>query len=66
MFSPINPDAFYEALSPDLNVLGKPQTRARLRHEGKGCPYIKIGQRVVYRGCDVLAFLEQNTVETAA
>ncbi len=66
MFPKIDPDVTYEALNPALDVLGKAQTRARHRHEGKGCPFIKLGGRVLYRGSDVLAHLAENTVETAA
>jgi len=62
MFTEIDPDTYYEALSPALNVLGKPQTRARHRHEGKGCPYIKLDHRIIYHGKVVLEHLAENTV----
>lgn len=62
IYEKIDPDATYAAASPALDILGKEQTRARLRCEGKGAPYIKLGGRVLYRGKDVIAFLEANTV----
>lgn len=64
-FPPIDPTAYYESDAKELDVLGKPQTRARHRHEGKGCPFIKLGGRIVYRGSDILTYLEANTVQTA-
>jgi len=66
MFGSIDPDVTYEASNPALDILGKEQTRARLRCEGKGAPYIKLGGRVLYRGADVIAFLEANTVTPKA
>lgn len=60
----INPAAFYNNDAPELDVLGKPQTRNRHRCEGQGCRYIKLGGRIVYRGSDVLAYLEANTIQT--
>ncbi len=65
-FPAINPEQHYASDAPELNILGSKQTRARLRHEGKGCKYLKIGGRVVYRGADILAFLDQCEVQTAA
>ena len=62
----IEPDKFYPADAPELDVLGAKQTRARHRHEGKGCPYFKVGSRVFYRGSDVLAYVNERRVETEA
>lgn len=64
-FPPIQADLIYPANSPELDVLGSLQTRNRHRHEGKGCRFIKLGGRVVYRGSDVLAYLDANTIQTA-
>lgn len=61
----VDPIAFYGNDAPELDVLGSKQTRNRHRSEGKGCPFIKVGGRVVYRGSDVLAYLEENTIKTA-
>lgn len=60
----IDPDHFYPADAAELAPLGKPQTRARHRHEGIGCPYVKVGSRVFYQGSDVLAYLEARRVKT--
>lgn len=65
-YSKIDPAAYYDNDAPELDVLGKLQTRNRHRSEGKGCPFIKLGGRILYRGVDVLAHLEAHTVDTAA
>ncbi len=59
----IDPNAHYPNSDPELDVvLGERQTRNRHRHEGVGCPYYKLGSRIVYRGADLLAYLEANRV----
>lgn len=35
---------------------------ANLRNQGKGCPYIKLGRRVLYRETDVKAYEAQRRV----
>ena len=65
-FPKIDPDAFYENSAPEADVLGKQQTRNRHRSEGRGCPFVKIGGRVLYRGSDIIAYLDANTIKTAA
>ena len=62
----IEPEKFYPADAPELDVLGAKQTRARHRHEGKGCPYFKVGSRVFYRGADVLDYVAGCRIETEA
>ncbi len=61
---PIDPNKHYPNNAEELDVLGEPQTRARHRHEGIGCPYYKLGSRIIYRGSDVLAYLEAHRIET--
>ncbi|MEM8624436.1 MAG: MerR family transcriptional regulator [Pseudomonadota bacterium] len=61
---PIDPDTWYPADAPELDVIGARQTRARWRHEGRGPAYVKAGARVVYRGADVLRWLEARRVRT--
>ena len=58
------PEQYYTTDSPELRPFGAPQTFARWRHEGRGPAYCKSGSRVVYRGADVLAWLESHRVET--
>ena len=60
----ILPEGFYTPDSPELRVLAAVQTLARWRHESRGPAYMKSGSRVVYRGSDVLAWLDARRVET--
>ena len=62
----INPEAFYTPDAPELRILGAVQTLARWRHESKGPPYTKSGSRVIYRGSDVLAWLDARHIETGS
>ena len=59
-------ERYYTPDAPELRVLGAVQTLARWRHEGKGPAYSKSGSRIVYRGADVLAWLEARRVQTDA
>lgn len=60
----INPDGFYTPDAPEMRILGAVQTLARWRHEGKGPSYTKSGARVLYRGSDVLEWLNSQRIET--
>lgn len=62
---PFQPDKLYPAGAPELDVIGKPQTRAQWRSEGKGPPYIKSGSRVLYSGKDLIDWLKAQRVEPA-
>ncbi len=64
----IDPNAFYHDLDDDdaLRPLGKRSTRAKHRHLGVGCPYIKSGARVIYKGADILDHLDAQRVEPKA
>lgn len=61
----INPNQYYTPDAPEMRILGAVQTLARWRHEGKGPAYCK-GARILYRGADVLAWLEARRVQTDA
>jgi hypothetical protein len=37
------------------------QTLARLRHEGKGPAFVRVGSRIYYRASDVRAWLDVNS-----
>lgn len=58
-------NAIYENKDPQLDKLALPQTRAKWRHEGRGPAYIKSGSRVLYKGSDILSWLESRRVPTA-
>ena len=58
----IDPDKFYRTTDPLLVEIASKQTFARWRCEGKGPPFVKAGSRVLYRGQDILDWLEARTV----
>ena len=61
----IDPNAYYlnHEDGPQVRLLGEKQTRAKHRHEGKGCPYIKSGSRVIYTGRDILDTLHAQRID---
>lgn len=40
----------------------QPQTMSSWRHKGSGPPFIKVGKCIRYRMADLLAYLDQQTV----
>lgn len=42
-----------------------PHTLSKMRSEGRGPRYLKVGNRVFYRLSDLDAYLERSVVETA-
>ena len=58
----IEPDRFYRPSDPSLRKIATVGTLAHWRHRGLGPPYVRYGNRVLYRGRDVLAWLEGHTV----
>ena len=56
-------DRYYATDDSALLLLGKPTTLTRWRHEGRGPVYIRFGNRVLYRGEDLNAFLDGHVVE---
>ncbi|MCY4186879.1 MAG: hypothetical protein OXD30_00155 [Bryobacterales bacterium] len=67
MFNPetFKPEMLYQATDEALRQLGVGYwTLARWRSLGTGPRYLKIGNRVAYRGADLNAWLDRITVET--
>ena len=62
----IDPDAMYATSDPALAILGAPQTLANQRSRGLGAPYYRHGGKILYRGADVIEFLESKRVEPEA
>lgn len=60
----IEPNRFYPTNSPELRILGARQTLARWRHEGAGPAYTRAGGRILYKGSDVLDWLDRQRVAT--
>lgn len=60
----IEPDLWYIPTAPEMRVIGAKQTLAKWRHEGRGPAYFKCGSRVLYRGADLLDWLDAHRVTT--
>ena len=60
----IDPNLYYAPTAPELRPLAAVQTLARWRHEGRGPAFVKSGARVLYQGCDILAWLNANRITT--
>ncbi|MEC9433954.1 MAG: helix-turn-helix domain-containing protein [Pseudomonadota bacterium] len=62
----IEPESYYPTNAPEQRDVAAPQTFARWRSEGKGPAYIKSGSRVIYKGADLLDWLDRRRVSTDA
>ncbi|QTN34677.1 helix-turn-helix transcriptional regulator [Cognatishimia activa] len=62
----IEADRFYSPCAPELNTVAAKQTLAKWRSAGKGPAYIKSGSRVLYKGADVLEWLQERRVQPNA
>ena len=60
------PDRYYRTDDPALAVIATRGTLAVWRHEGKGPRYARFGNRVLYRGDDLNAWIDKHIVEPAA
>ena len=58
-----DPDRYYLATDPEMLMLGSPVTLAQHRYQGRGPRYVKLGRRVLYRGCDLNDYLDEHVVE---
>ena len=67
---PLDPDKFYRTRDPDLLEVIPYSTAAHMRVEGRGPNYLKLGKgrscRILYKGREVLAWLEGQTVRPGA
>ena len=61
-----DPDRYYRAFDPEMRLIATVGTLAVWRHEGKGPPYVRFGNRVLYRGSDVNTWLDERIVEPTA
>lgn len=59
-------DTLYRPNDPAMRVLAAPGVLAQWRHYGRGPRYLKIGGRVRYRGSDLNAWIEAQTVDPTA
>ena len=59
------PTRFYRTDDPALAVLGTRGTLSQWRHKGIGPPYYRFGNRILYLGADLNAWLDEHLVEPA-
>ena len=58
--------ALYRSTDPALLKIVRPQTWRKWRHLGIGPAYLRIGNKVFYRGADLNHFLESKRIEPTA
>lgn len=59
-------DRLYFATDPTLRNIAPASTMAHWRCEGRGPSFVKIGPKVAYRGADLNAWIEAQTVRPTA
>ena len=59
-------DQLYPTTAPELEVIATRGTLAVWRHQGKGPGYIRFGNKVLYEGRALNAWLDEHRVEPAA
>ena len=60
----IERDKYYRPGAPELRPIAAKQTFARWRYEGIGPSYIKMAGAVLYKGADLLDWLDSQRVTT--
>ena len=58
-----DPDRLYRTTDPELAVIASSGVLAQWRHRGAGPPYVKLSNRILYRGVDIIAWLQKHRVE---
>ena len=61
-----DPDTFYEPTDPAMRQIAARQTLAKWRSEGRGPAFYRCGSRIIYKGADLIAWLEAHRVEPTA
>lgn len=56
---------YYRTTDPELGVIATRGTLSQWRHRGEGPPYIRFGNRVLYLGSELNAWLDEHVVEPA-
>ena len=59
-------DRYYRTDDPALELIGTRGTLAQWRHRGDGPPYVRFGNRVLYRGSDLNEWLDERLVQPTA
>ena len=56
-------ERYYVTTDSELQLLGTPAALANQRSRGEGPRYLKLGKRVLYRGRDLNAYLDECVIE---
>ncbi len=62
----INPDAYYTEAEASALRRKSPRTLARERLLGTGCPYVRNGKGVLYRGAAILEWMNKRTFSSTS
>ena len=60
----IEPEQYYRPSAEELRQIAAVQTLAAWRHKKVGPPYTLSGSRVLYKGSDLIAWLDANRIDT--
>ena len=61
-----DPNRYYRTDDPALKVIATRGSLAQWRHRGEGPPYVRFGNRVLYHGAALNAWLDARVVEPRA
>ena len=59
-------NAYYRPGDEAMRLIAKESTLRQWRHIGSGPPYVKLGNAVLYRGCDLNGYLDERLIRPAA
>ena len=57
---------YYRTTDSELGIIGTRGTMAQWRHRGEGPAYLRFGNRILYEGRALNAWLDQHRVEPPA
>jgi hypothetical protein len=56
-------DRNYLLADADLEIIADRDKLAQWRHKGFGPAYYKLGRKIIYRGCDLNAWVEARKID---
>ena len=57
-----DPDRYYRTTDQELRLIATRGTLSQWRHRGEGPPYVRFGNRVLYRGSELNAWLDAHII----
>ena len=61
-----DPERYYRTTDPELKLIGTRGTLAQWRHRGQGPAYVRFGNRVLYEGRTLNAWINRHRIEPQA